>query len=190
MKPASGRRVGVVVAAGAAALMLLTPFVATMDDLLAALAQRFGLDAAVAFIAVPEARLVTALLDLLGVAASSSGATITVDGATPVAMVVGWNCVGWQGLVLLGLTFLVGLRRQDGLEARVHIVLIGVLGTVLINLGRIALVAWLAASAGYYAAIFVHDWAATIATLAWLATFWMFAQRYVVNVAEETAPAY
>ena len=176
-----GRRVGIVVAGGAAVLMLMTPFIATMDDLLAAVAQRFGLDAAVAFIAVPEARLVVALLNLLGIAASSSGATITVAGATPVSLVIGWNCVGWQGLVLLGLTFVVGLRPQDGIEARIHVVLIGVLGTVILNLARIALVSVLAAYAGYYPAIFVHDWAATITTVAWLACFWVFAQRYVLS---------
>jgi exosortase/archaeosortase family protein len=176
-----GRRVGIVVAGAAAVLMLLTPFVATMDDLLASLAQRFGLDAAVSFIAIPEARLVVALLNLVGVAASSSGATITVAGAPPLALVIGWNCVGWQGLVLLGLTLVVGLRPQDGWEARIHVVLIGLLGTVIINLGRIAIVAVLASRAGYYPAIFVHDWAATIATVAWLAGFWYFAQRYVLG---------
>lgn len=176
-----GRRVGIVVAGGAAVLMLLTPFIATMDDLLAAIAQRFGLDAAVAFVAIPEARLVVALLNLVGVAASSTGATITVSGATPVALVIGWNCVGWQGLVLLGLTFAVGLRPQDGVEARVHVVVIGVLGTVILNLARIALVAVLAAYAGYYPAIFVHDWAATITTVGWLAGFWVFAQRWILT---------
>lgn len=175
------RRVGVVVVGGAAALMLLTPFIATMDDLLAALAQRFGLDSAVAFIAIPEARLVAALLNLVGVVASSSGSTISVMGAQPVALVVGWNCVGWQGLVLLILTFVVGLRSQDGLEARLHVIVIGVLGTVIVNLARITLVALLAAYAGYYPAIFVHDWAATIATVVWLAGFWLFAQRYVLS---------
>ena len=176
-----------VVAGGAAALMLLTPFIATMDDLLASLAQRFGLDAAVAFIAGPEARLVAALLNLFGIAASSSGPTISVGGAVPVALVVGWNCVGWQGLVLLGLTFAVGLRPQDGWEARLHVIVIGVLGTVIVNLARIALVAVLAAYAGYYPAIFVHDWAATIATVVWLAGFWLFAQRYVISPIDEVA---
>lgn len=185
----AGRRVGIVVAGAAAVLLLLTPFVATMDDLLASLAQRFGLDSAVAFIAIPEARLVVALLNLVGVAASASGATITVAGAQPVALVIGWNCVGWQGLVLIGLTFAVGLRPQDGWEARTHVVLIGLLGTVIINLGRITLVAVLASRAGYYPAIFVHDWAATIATVVWLAGFWYFAQRFVLAPVEAVAQA-
>lgn len=179
------RRVGIIVAGGAAVLMLMTPFIATMDDLLAAAAQRFGLDAAVAFIAIPEARLVAALLNLFGIAASSSGATITVAGAQPVALVIGWNCVGWQGLVLLALTFVVGLRPQDGWEARLHIVLIGVLGTAIVNLARITLVAVLAADAGYYPAIFVHDWAATISTVVWLTVFWIFAQRWILGAEPE-----
>src|SRR5437764_1476302 len=83
-------------------------------------------------------------------------------------------CCRWQVLVMLGLTFAVGLRPQDGWEAMIEVVLIGVLGTVIINLGRIALVAVLAARVGYYPAIFVHDWSATLATVAWLAVFWVF----------------
>ncbi len=185
----ASRRVGIIVAGGAAVLMLMTPFIATMDDLLAAAAQRFGLDAAVAFIAIPEARLVAALLSVFGIAASSSGSTITVAGAQPVALVIGWNCVGWQGLVLLGLTFAVGLRPQDAWETRMHVVLIGVLGTVIVNLARIALVAVLAADAGYYPAIFVHDCAATLATVVWLTAFWLFAQRYVLNFGDEPVTA-
>ena len=177
----SGRRVGIVVAGAAAAFMLLTPFVATMDDLLAAIAQRFGLDAAVAFIAIPEARLVAVVLNLIGIGASSDGPNITVAGAHPIELVIGWNCVGWQGLVLLGLTFLVGLRPQDGFEARLHVVTIGVLGTVIINLARIAVVSILAARVGYYPAIFVHDWAATIVTVMWLTGFWLFAQRWILD---------
>jgi exosortase/archaeosortase family protein len=177
----AGRRVALVIAWAAAALMLLTPFVATLDDLLAALAQRFGLDAAVAGVAAPEARLVSAILNLLGIGASTSGATISVAGTPPVALVIGWNCVGWQGLVLLGLTLLVGLRPQDHWEARLHLVLIGVLGTVFINLARITLVAIMAARVGYYPAIFLHDWAATLLTIAWLCGFWVFAQRWILS---------
>jgi exosortase/archaeosortase family protein len=179
----AGRRVALAIAWGAAILMLLTPFVATLDDLLASLAQRIGLDSLVAVIAVPEARLVAVALNLVGVAASSDGPTITVAGAHPVALVIGWNCVGWQGLVLLGLTYIVGLRPQESWEARVHLVTIGVLGTVIINLARIAVVSILAARVGYYPAIFVHDWAATIVTVAWLTAFWLFAERWILQPA-------
>jgi len=41
----------------------------------------------------------------------------------------------------------------------------------------------LAANAGYYPAIFVHDWAATLFTVAWLAGFWVFAQRWILDLA-------
>jgi exosortase/archaeosortase family protein len=177
----SGRRVAIVIAWAAAVLMILTPFVATLDDLLAALAQRSGLDAAVAAVAVPEAKMVAVVLNLLGIAASSSGPTLWVAGPQPVSLVIGWNCVGWQGLLLLALTLVVGLRPQDPWEARLHVVMIGVLGTVIINLARIAIVSVIAARAGYYPAIFVHDWMGTLVTVAWLSGFWFFAQRYVLD---------
>jgi exosortase/archaeosortase family protein len=177
----SGRRVAVVLAGAAAVLLLLTPLVATLDDLLAALAQSSGLDALVAGIAAPEARVVAAALNLVGVRAASDGAILWVFGDHPVKLVIGWNCVGWQGLVIFGLTLLVGLRRQEHWEAYLHVLTIGILGTVVINLLRIMLVSMLAASAGYYPAIFVHDWAATLFTVVWLAGFWVFAQRWILT---------
>ena len=177
----AGRRVGVLLAGVAAALLLLTPFIATFDDLLAALAQRSGLDATVAGIAAPEARMVAAALNLVGVHAASTGATLWVFGAHPVKLVIGWNCVGWEGLVIFGMTLVVGLRPQEHWEATLHILIIGILGTVVVNLVRIALVSVLAADAGYYPAIFVHDWAATLFTVVWLFGFWAFAQRWILG---------
>lgn len=177
----ASRRVAVVLAGVTAALLLLTPFVATLDDLLAALAQRWGLDAIVAGVAAPEARLVAAALNLIGVRAASSEATLWVFGAHPVKLVIGWNCVGWEGLVIFGMTLMVGLRPHEHWEATLHVLTIGILGTVVVNLVRIMLVSWLAASAGYYPAIFVHDWAATLFTVVWLAGFWVFAQRWILG---------
>src|SRR4029077_591348 len=163
-----------------AVLLLLTPFVATLDDLLAALAQRSGLDAIVAGIAAPEARVVASALNLVGVRAVSSGATLWVFGAHPVKLVIGWNCVGWQGLLIFGMTLLVGLRPQEQWEAAAHVLAIGLLGTVIVNLLRITLVSVLATNVGYYPAIFLHDWAATLFTVAWLVGFWAFAQRWIL----------
>jgi len=185
----AGRRVAVVLAGVAAVLLVLTPFVATLDDLLAALAQRSGLDALVAGIAAPEARMVAAALNLLGVQATSDGATLWVFGAHPVKLVLGWNCVGWQGIVIFGITLLVGLRHQESWEPYVHLIAIGIFGTVVVNLARIVLVSILAANAGYYPAIFVHDWAATLFTIAWLAGFWVFAQRWILE-SEPDPPAF
>jgi exosortase/archaeosortase family protein len=181
----AGRRVAVVLAGVAAVLLLLTPFVATLDDLLAALAQRSGLDALVAGIAAPEARVVAAALNLIGVQAASDGPTLFVFGAHPVKLLIGWNCVGWQGLVIFGITLLVGLRPQEHWEAYLHVIAIGIAGTVLVNLARIVIVSMFATSAGYYPAIFVHDWAATLFTVAWLAGFWIFAQRWILEWAPD-----
>jgi len=178
----AGRRVAVVLAGVAAVLLLLTPVRRHADDLLAVLAQRSGLDALVAGIAAPEARMVAATLNLIGFQAASDGATLWVFGAHPIKMVLGWNCVGWQGLVIFGITLLVGLRHQEHWEPYVHLIAIGVFGTVVVNLARIVLVSILAANAGYYPAIFVHDWAATLFTICWLGGFWVFAQRWILEL--------
>ena len=96
-------------------------------------------------------------------------------------LVIGWNCVGWQGLLIFGMTLLVGLRPQEHWEAAAHVLVIGLLGTVVVNLLRITLVSVLATDAGYYPAIFLHDWAATLFTVVWLVGFWAFAQRWILG---------
>ena len=93
---------------------------------------------------------------------------------------ISWNCIGWQSLILLGASFFSGLRGQQPLEARVQVVLIGVVGTMLLNLARVAAVAAIAATIGQTPAFIFHDYGGTILVIVWLFAFWMFVQRFVL----------
>jgi exosortase/archaeosortase family protein len=95
-------------------------------------------------------------------------------------MLISWNCIGWQSLVLLGLSLLSGLRGRQPLEARVQVVIIGVAGTMLLNLLRVAAVAALAATWGQTPALLFHDYGGTILVVGWLFAFWAFAQRWIL----------
>jgi exosortase/archaeosortase family protein len=97
-------------------------------------------------------------------------------------LLISWNCIGWQSLILLGVSFLSGLRGEQPAEARVQIVFIGVAGTMLLNLMRVAAVAALAATWGQTPALLLHDYGGTILVVGWLFAFWTFAQRWILRL--------
>ncbi len=164
------------------ALLMLLPFVTTFDDLLTSWAQALGANNPLQGIVPIEARMVVGLLGFVGIHAAASGSHLVIwDAAGSMhTLFISWNCIGWQSLILLGVSFLSGLRGQQSMEARVQVVLIGVAGTMLLNLMRVAAVAALAATLGQTPAILFHDYGGTILVVAWLFAFWMFVQRFIL----------
>jgi len=170
------------VAAGAAMLLVL-PFVTTFNDLLTAWAMQVSIVGPLASVAEMEARMATGLLELVGVhAAAGGGGHLLVQDfhGREQQLFITWNCVGWQSLVLLGLSFLTGLRGTHPWPARFQVLAIGLLGTLLVNVLRITLVCLLAALAGRVPAILFHDYGGTLLILVWLFGFWAMAQRWLL----------
>jgi exosortase/archaeosortase family protein len=170
------------VAAGAAMLLVL-PFVTTFNDLLTAWAMQLSVIGPLAGVADVEARMATGLLDLAGIHAVAAGnGYLLVDDlhGRQQQLYITWNCVGWQSLVLLGLSFLTGFHSRHPVEARFQVFVIGLLGTVLVNVLRITAVCLLAAVAGRDPAIIFHDYGGTLLILAWLFGFWAVAQRWLL----------
>jgi len=165
----------------AAGILLLLPLVTTFDHLLAAWAAMLGIDQPLASVAPAEVRLAAGLLRSVGLPAAVDGSRLLVWGAAgPAAIQVTWNCVGWQSAVLLGISLMAGLRGRYPLEARAQVVLIGVLGTIVMNLLRIGLVGLIAAAAGTVPALIAHDYGGTLLMIAWLFALWTFAHRWVL----------
>jgi len=129
-----------------------------------------------------ESRMVVGLLSAVGIKAAASGSHMVVwDGSGSMhVLLISWNCIGWQSLVLLGVSFVSGLRGHQPLEARVQVVIIGVAGTMLLNLLRVAAVAALAATWGQTTAVLFHDYGGTLLVVGWLFAFWMFVQRWIL----------
>ncbi|MEA2655593.1 MAG: hypothetical protein QOI23_958 [Chloroflexota bacterium] len=166
----------------ACALLMLLPFVTTFDDLLTTWALQLGANNPLQGIVPIEARMVVGLLGAVGIRAAASGSHIVIwDAAGSMhTLFISWNCIGWQSLILLGISFLSGLRGQQSLEARVQVVLIGVAGTMLLNLVRVAAVAVIAATIGQTPAMLFHDYGGTILVIGWLFGFWIFAQKWIL----------
>ena len=163
-------------------ILLALPFVTTYNDLLTSWAIQLGVAQPLQSVSPIEARMVVALLQVVGVHAAAAGSRLVVWGANGQAtdLFISWNCIGWQSLVLLGVSLAVGLRGRYSTEARVQVFLLGLLGTVLVNLVRVALVCLLAAVAGRTPALIFHDYGGTLMTVVWLFGFWIIAQRWIL----------
>jgi len=166
----------------ACALLMVLPLVTTFDDFLTNWAMQLGANNPLQAIVPTEARMVVGLLAAVGVKAVASGSHIVVWDRAGVmhTLLISWNCIGWQSLILLGVSFLSGLRGRHPLEARVQVVIIGVAGTMLLNLLRVAAVAALAATWGQTPAILFHDYGGTVLVVGWLFAFWIFVQRWIL----------
>ena len=180
----AGRResVNLTVIAIACALLMVLPLVTTFDELLTAWAMRLGADSPLQAIVPAESRMVVGMLGLVGVHAAASGSHLVVwDTAGSMhTLFISWNCIGWQSLILFGVSLLTGLRGAPSLEARVQVVVIGLAGTMLLNLVRVSLVALIAATVGLAPAVFFHDYGGTLLFVAFLFVFWAFAQRWIL----------
>ena len=168
--------------ATACALLMLLPLVTTFDDFLTSWALQLGANNPLQSIVPVEARMVVGLLGLVGVRAAASGSHIVVwDAAgTMHTLFISWNCIGWQSLLLLGVSFFSGLRGQQAVATRVQVIVIGVAGTMLLNLIRVAAVAALEAAWGHLPALIFHDYGGTILVIGWLFAFWFAVQRWIL----------
>lgn len=174
--------VNLAIIAIACAMLMVLPLTTTFDELLTALAMQLGANSPLQAIVPAEARMVVSLLAPLGVHAAASGSNIVVwDGTGSMhTLFIAWNCIGWQSLILFGISLLSGLRASHSVESRIQVVLIGVAGTMLLNLLRVAAVAWIAATIGFGPATFFHDYGGTLLFVVFLFSFWAFAQRWIL----------
>jgi len=164
------------------ALLMVLPLVTTFDDLLTAWAMQLGANNPLQAIVPVEARMVVSLLRLAGVHAAASGSHLVVwdGGGSMHTLFISWNCIGWQSLVLFGVSLLTGLRGPHSSESRIQVVCIGVAGTMLLNLLRVSLVALIAATIGVGPAILFHDYGGTLMFVGFLFAFWALAQRWLL----------
>ena len=191
MKARDRDNVNLMLIAVLCALLMLLPLVTTFDDLLTTWAMQFGANNPLQSIVPVEARMVVGLLGLAGIRAAASGSHLVVwDGAGAMhTLFISWNCIGWQSLVLLGVSLITGLRGRHPIEARVQVVVIGVAGTMLLNLLRVTAVAGVAATIGVTPAILFHDYGGTLLVIAYLFLFWTFVQRWILASTTLDEPA-
>ena len=165
-----------------AVVLVVLPFVSTFDDVLTQIGMRLGFAAPLQVIVPVEVRVTVGVLGLFGIHAGAAGNQLVVwnSSGAPQTLFISWNCVGWQSLILLGLSLVVGLRGRMTLATRLEVIAFGLVGTILVNVVRITAVCLLAALAGYLPAVLFHDYGGTLLLVAWLFAFWMIAYRWLV----------
>jgi exosortase/archaeosortase family protein len=125
-----------------------------------------------------EVKIVAAILYLLKVPTTYQLDGLNING---VFLQLTWNCLGWQSLLFLLVSFLIGLPGKYRKSSILEVIIIGLLGTFLINIARITMVTLLGA---YLPAVFrvvFHDYLAAAITLVWLGFFWWFSFKYVLE---------
>jgi exosortase/archaeosortase family protein len=129
--------------------------------------------------------MVGVVLGFLKVSVETSPNTLFLtSGAKKVAVYISWNCIGWQSLVLFFLTLFTGLQGSYKWGGRVQTIILGILGTFILNIFRITLVALIAFYLGRLPAIIFHDYFSTMMIILWLFFFWWFAYSFVLETKE------
>src|SRR3990167_11331270 len=127
-------------------VLVAMPFVSTFNDLLTRLVMRLDFYRFIQNVIVPwEIRMVGVILTPLGFQPSVVGEYLAIGREDPFLIEIAWNCIGWQSLLFFIITTFVGLQGDRYTNfSKVKALVIGFLGTFLINLFRIAGVALIA----------------------------------------------
>jgi exosortase/archaeosortase family protein len=173
--------------AGLAIILVLLPFMAALSSFLTEIFNHAGWYRPIQNYVVPfEAKLVSAALYPLGI---KTGVTVgpthfafyMVKGVNIIPVDLAWNCLGWQSLLLFVISLITGLRGSFSFLSRIECVLLGLFGTLLVNIFRMT---FIAAGIYYINEIFatvVHDYLAALMTLLWLLFFWWFSYKFVLE---------
>lgn len=162
------------------ALMVL-PFVTTFNEFLTRIVEDTSLYKLIQSFIVPyEVKLVKTILSVVGID-TLPGAVSFVKNGDIQKVNITWNCIGWQSFVILLISLKSGFSDKFGALNKIEILLIGVLGTFLMNLVRISLVIIILYLFGKFPAIIFHDYGSIILTIAWLFFFWWFTYAYVLE---------
>jgi exosortase/archaeosortase family protein len=173
--------------------LLLLPFVTTFSSALTEIVNGLGLYHLMQATLVPfESRLVVGIVRLMGIPAylAPIGEEVSFyleKGTTLFPVQLQWNCLGWQSLLFLILSLVVGLQGHFTNLSKLECITIGFLGTFLINIFRMV---FITAGIYYIDTVFanlIHDYFAALTTIVWLIFFWFFCYSYVLE--EENNPS-
>jgi exosortase/archaeosortase family protein len=164
-------------------LLMFLPFITTFNEFLTRVFLRLEWYRVIENFVVPfEVRSIVAVLRLFGMEVSGSNTTIsvTVNGALQ-TMWISWNCIGWQSAILLVFTLFTGLQGSYKISSKVETIIIGILGTFVMNIFRMSLVVIIFKYFGHLPALIFHDYFANVAIIAWLFFYWWFCYRFVLE---------
>ena len=176
--PRSGNKFSVLFMVTALLLMTM-PFISTFNEFLTSLFLKWRLYRVLEEWVVPyQARVLAGLFGLFPVSVKATSEGVWLSGNF---LELQWNCLGWQSAVLLLASFLTGFQGKFTKTSRVEVILIGTLGTYLVNFMRMFIVGFFAVFVGKGAAGIFHDWFSLNLVLIWFFFFWWFSYSFVLE---------
>ncbi len=169
-----------------AIMLLLMPFITTFNNVLTRLVMRIELYRSIqAFITPFQIKFITLILNVLGIRTLITSSTISVwrdvDWRT---FTISWNCIGWQSMILLIITFFIGLAGNHKISSKIECFIIGILGIFLANILRMTLVVIIGYLFGSLSAIIFHDYFGNILMIVWIFAFWWFSYAFILQPKE------
>lgn len=132
-----------------------------------------------------EVKMVAGILKVLGIDSQASPTSfLMTKGEEKVGVTISWNCIGWQSLILFLITLVMGLQGPYKAYSKVKTIIIGFLGTLLVNIFRVTLVALIAYFFGRFPAVLFHDYGSTLLIVAWIFVFWWLSYSLILEQTE------
>lgn len=169
-------------------LLSVLPLVVTFSSVLTNLFNRMGWYTWLQEEVVPfESKLVAVIVKPVGIIAKIAptgqnfSMVLVKGGSQLIPIRLEWNCLGWQSMILLAITFATGLKRCFTNLSKLETILVGILGTFLTNLFRMAFIVSLSYYWNSAAVMIVHDYFASLVAVMWMLFFWWFSYRYILE---------
>lgn len=130
-----------------------------------------------------QLKVVGVLLSNLGIPArvGKTYFEIPISGGGSSLVYLIWNCVGWQTFVLFWVTLITGLSGKFTLTSKVETLIIGILGTYVVNIFRLVMVVAVYSLFRKSFGLVFHDYFSNIFTIFWIFGFWWFASNFVLE---------
>jgi len=174
------KKVFIVIFVSLALMLMIMPFTLSLNDAMTQQVVRLGWYVWIEkYVAPFWVELVGVVVRELGINFVAMGNEFSVNGNI---LMMSWNCLGWQSLVLFIVSIVIGFSAgKYTLASKLEATLFGLLGTFLMNLLRIVFtVILLVVSKPLYAIVF-HDYLAAVSTVVWLIFFWWFSYKYILE---------
>jgi exosortase/archaeosortase family protein len=173
--------------AGFAIIMMALPLFAALNSFFTNLLNTAGWYRPIQEFIVPwQAKMVVVAISPFGIASKATPGTIfssfyMIKNGIAIPVDLSWNCLGWQSILLFFVSLIAGLRGSFSNISRVKCVVLGITGTLLVNIFRMSLIAIGIYYVNSFAAQIIHDYLAAFITLCWLMFFWWFSYKYVLE---------
>lgn len=163
--------------------LMILPFISAFNDVLTRLIISLRGYRVISEVIVPaQVKWVVVILRLWQIPASAAGEYIVVDKADqPLLVEVIWNCVGWQSMLTFLLTVAIGFQAKYSISSKTRVLIVGIIGTILLNVLRIAVVIALFSWVSPVIAEVFHNYGALVTNTGWLFGFWWFAYEFMLE---------